>query len=238
MGTSPHARGPPIQCIEQCLRIGNIPACAGTTFVSSIASIHIWEHPRMRGDHRCARRQEAYQPGTSPHARGPLTQEDEALAELGNIPACAGTTDAEDPGQDGCGEHPRMRGDHFMLYLPLDDLMGTSPHARGPLHGPRRSRHLLGNIPACAGTTNNFDYRRWTAGEHPRMRGDHFYNKGTFLFDKGTSPHARGPLYDEADHFIAVGNIPACAGTTRGCENRLLLFREHPRMRGDHLVIA
>ena len=71
----------------------------------------------------------------------------------GNIPACAGTTGALVGEACSFREHPRMRGDHWIISMSRATAMGTSPHARGPLSADAKAKVLRGNIPACAGTT-------------------------------------------------------------------------------------
>ena len=213
-GTSPHARGPPCSFGIDIRDCGNIPACAGTTRAGASPCPTSREHPRMRGDHPSARRRRVLSRGTSPHARGPRLATSLPSHHGGNIPACAGTTEHADVDAVVVGEHPRMRGDHIVTTVIPMLTEGTSPHARGPLPLHHRVDLVVGNIPACAGTTGDHGAVGVLHGEHPRMRGDHMgfvYLIGAFL---GTSPHARGPLLTPHHPSTATGNIPACAGTT------------------------
>ena len=110
LGSSPHARGLPIEdgIVTATQRI--IPACAGFTRGEGECRVHGGDHPRMRGvyyapAHRLRRRR-----GSSPHARGlpgPLTAED---APQRIIPACAGFTRLPDGHRLRGRDHPRMRG--------------------------------------------------------------------------------------------------------------------------------
>ena len=172
-GTSPHARGPhEIRILGEVHR-GNIPACAGTTQPSGRRARWSREHPRMRGDHTLLDCDTVIDAGTSPHARGPLVCRLPPVVAVGNIPACAGTTSTATPTRSGEREHPRMRGDHSLISVPDVELVGTSPHARGPLKADHRRYLDVGNIPACAGTTTPLKWPRRATREHPRMRGDH-----------------------------------------------------------------
>ena len=50
----------------------------------------------------------------------------------------------------------------------------------------------------------------------------------------GSSPHARGTHDQRATALRHLGIIPACAGNTLHPPTRVLLWRDHPRMRGEH----
>ena len=113
IGSSPHARGPPVDGGGYEGRIGIIPACAGSTSDSAARVPHDQDHPRMRGVHIKPRPPAIRLRGSSPHARGPHRGgKDRSLCQ-GIIPACAGST-------LGCHydfcpqkDHPRMRGVHL-----------------------------------------------------------------------------------------------------------------------------
>ena len=91
-----------------------------------------------------------------------------------------------------------------------------------------------GIIPAYAGTTAGSTSSSATAGDHPRLRGDHDDIKGKMFEAGGSSPPTRGP----PDRVQAVrptwGIIPAYAGTTCSCSTPRSAWRDHPRLRGDH----
>ena len=67
-----------------------------------------------------------------------------------------------------------MRGEHRRRAA--DDLnrKGSSPHARGALPCLVEAALDAGIIPACAGSTCAMVHRSMMAGDHPRMRGEHY----------------------------------------------------------------
>ena len=71
-----------------------------------------------------------------------------------------------------------------------------------------------GLIPARAGTTVLAAIRGGFPWAHPRSRGDHVVEIGLALTVPGSSPLARGPLSAFGDAVMALGLIPARAGTT------------------------
>ncbi len=54
----------------------------------------------------------------------------------------------------------------------------------------------------------------------------------------GSSPHARGPLITFMISLLLVRIIPACAGSTERQRRGEMMKKDHPRMRGVHVVDA
>ena len=148
-----------------------------------------------------------------------------------------------------------MRGEHLARFNWSERDAGSSPHARGALHGLRVMRVLGGIIPACAGSTTIILVCPILPRDHPRMRGEHTDTPSATQRDAGSSPHARGalvavPLVGEqrgiipacagstnaADvSFLSDGIIPACAESTTRCCQSFRHGGDHPRMRGEHI---
>ena len=91
-GSSPHARGAHWCAHPSAWRRGIIPACAGSTASFAGDQIGVWDHPRMRGEHRATYSAVAPWPGSSPHARGAQSRSVRIERFFGIIPACAGST--------------------------------------------------------------------------------------------------------------------------------------------------
>ena len=95
--------------------------------------------------------------------------------------------------------------------------MGSSPLARGLLHGAQIDAGLPGIIPARAGFT------RWRSrilspvGDHPRSRGVYDRQSATGCQEQGSSPLARGLLGINELADDEAGIIPARAGFTTNC---------------------
>ncbi len=66
-----------------------------------------------------------------------------------------------------------MRGVHYVHIVGSDAVIGSSPHARGPLILIIIPLFLPGIIPACAGSTWPGADGRRDVQDHPRMRGVH-----------------------------------------------------------------
>ena len=130
--------------------------------------------------------------GSSPHARGIHSHEEELRGAGRFIPACAGNTDRFWRAYAAKQVHPRMRGEYRFGIGSHGGKVGSSPHARG-IHGDRVP--TIDNarfIPACAGNTEVKDESYVRRQVHPRMRGEYVPLGTTMSFEEGSSPHARG----------------------------------------------
>ena len=136
VGSSPHARGKPGISIASVPGVGLIPACAGKTVRMGSLARDAGAHPRMRGENIHSQRRWQPRFGSSPHARGKLTDFTKGFFGPGLIPACAGKTEPKD--------------------VLKDLLTGSSPHARGKLPSGASFNLPAGLIPACAGKTRGY----------------------------------------------------------------------------------
>ena len=112
LGSSPLARGPQRVEWSPGLRVGLIPARAGTTAGINVRNPNVRAHPRSRGDHICMHGTPPCRRGSSPLARGPPAVQRRKTAGTGLIPARAGTTRRLDSNSAMRRAHPRSRGDH------------------------------------------------------------------------------------------------------------------------------
>ena len=234
-GSSPHARGAPRGAPRRSSRgadhprmrgehrarprhrrheVRIIPACAGSTTGAKAPSSPAGDHPRMRGEHSLWSHTLPFVLGSSPHARGARHGERRDFRRRGIIPACAGSTLRSRTRPQESRDHPRMRGEHPLSARRRPRDRGSSPHARGALLRRQAVHDLYGIIPACAGSTRPRPAHTPSAGDHPRMRGEHNSSRTESPTSTGSSPHARG------------ARCPRWSGGSR--------LGDHPRMRGEH----
>ena len=174
--------------------------------------------------------------GSSPHARGTPSSPPTRSRRMGIIPACAGNTGLNvRPGRI-IWDHPRMRGEHPSNQASYHPGKGSSPHARGTRADGRPDRMDTRIIPACAGNTVTLCYSFYYAGDHPRMRGEHHRFRWRVRHVGGSSPHARGTRSSRRPMMRITGIIPACAGNTSWRSIMDPRSRDHPRMRGEHVI--
>ena len=192
VGSSPHVRGAHHVDADGDTIDGIIPACAGSTETSTILTLPAGDHPRMCGEHLPRFAVKRLAQGSSPHVRGAHRHALRYRHSQGIIPACAGSTPSTQVVPCGRGDHPRMCGEHVVLGVHSAQEKGSSPHVRGAPDRYARSRPTGGIIPACAGSTRYAVRFRTSAGDHPRMCGEHKTVARLVQLGQGSSPHVRG----------------------------------------------
>ena len=192
----------------------------------------------MRGENCFGFNADFFVKGTSPRARG---KPDTARSEKDhkrNIPACAGKTELLLVAAYGIEEHPRVRGENEGVGEAEGLGAGTSPRARGKRGGLRFKERFKGNIPACAGKTEGFHDGFLSVSEHPRVRGENPSSALGAIYQRGTSPRARGKHVRSVTRSSSTRNIPACAGKTLRAKCSDCCWEEHPRVRGENSPAA
>ena len=92
----------------------------------------------------------------------------------------------------------------------------------------------MGIIPAYAGSTTTDDSLKGAFRDHPRVCGEHLAPGHAERNQTGSSPRMRGALRHLDRHGLAVGIIPAYAGSTN-CSRFLTRWHwDHPRVCGEH----
>ena len=253
-GSSPRARGAPVQLGVDGVVLGIIPACARSTSCRTARPAAPWDHPRVRGEHVTLYEIAVGKPGSSPRARGAPAPIDHHRPPGGIIPACAGSTAVWRAPRRGSGDHPRVRGEHRRRprrrpaatgIIPAcagstrwetRRLGGTGsyPRARGARRPVRKGCRCRGIIPACAGSTSGRPRARRDGRDHPRVRGEHTWAAAWSLRTVGSSPRARGAHRGDDRLRTLRGIIPACAGSTLLATPLGAGHRDHPRVRGEH----
>ena len=152
-GSSPLARGLPMQRKHLWIPRRIIPARAGFTAHLPHLLARRKDHPRSRGVYAAPARRKPRTCGSSPLARGlpGMTTEPPSADRI--IPARAGFTSHRPRQGRGDQDHPRSRGVYPAGEPPACAPGGSSPLARGlPAHvHPRRPAGRI--IPARAGFT-------------------------------------------------------------------------------------
>ena len=154
--------------------------------------------------------------------------------EAGIIPAGAGSTRGSSRITSARRDHPRRCGEHASSPLPAAFAWGSSPQVRGAPDVVPGAPAVGGIIPAGAGSTGSTRARRPRRWDHPRRCGEHALMLSTLPTVLGSSPQVRGALAVLHGHDVAVGIIPAGAGSTpppaRGRDRE----GDHPRRCGEH----
>ena len=135
-------------------------------------------------------------------------------------------------------DHPRICGEHVGHGAHEGDCEGSSPHMRGTLASITDGTVSFGIIPAYAGNTpcrRRIRVRWW---DHPRICGEHKAKTASANVNKGSSPHMRGTHTLWLECCRLLGIIPAYAGNTSHRRRIGCIPRDHPRICGEHGVVA
>ena len=191
-GSSPLARGLPVDWLSADGAWRIIPARAGFTRGVSAGAWTRADHPRSRGVYGAVLVRDVEGGGSSPLARGLLPDARGRRRRDRIIPARAGFTHQPRGGHRVTADHPRSRG----VYAPGTSRKilwaGSSPLARGlhvlPSRWTRRGRI----IPARAGFTLASMPSPSVRKDHPRSRGVYRGRRRRVGGRRGSSPLARG----------------------------------------------
>ena len=100
-----------------CGAHGIIPAYAGNTPPPITASFENRDHPRVCGEHSFGVDATNVNKGSSPRMRGTHQPESGTPSRTGIIPAYAGNTLAAYARRTGYEDHPRVCGEHRLVYV-------------------------------------------------------------------------------------------------------------------------
>ena len=170
-GSSPLARGLQPCPTPMALRCRIIPARAGFTVPVWMAWDVDMDHPRSRGVYTHRELPYGHGGGSSPLARGLLSEEIKEVKDARIIPARAGFTQGGPAFRRRNQDHPRSRGVYVRLVTVLTRNRGSSPLARGLHGGDADCSSLIRIIPARAGFTFNYLRVSRFHQDHPRSRG-------------------------------------------------------------------
>ena len=167
----------------------------------------------MRGEKLHRHDQQPAGLGSPPRARGKGSRSWNPTRRFRITPACAGKRRRRVRLGRIHRDHPRVRGEKFVVCFVQPLQLGSPPRARGKGLGQAIFKRADGITPACAG-------KRWPGRSAPSPRWDH--------------PRVRG---EKIQPVICsqnpLGITPACAGkSTPSRPRRRLPLGSPPRARG------
>ena len=105
---------------------------------------------------------------------------------------------------------------------------------RGTHHARADGLFQPGIIPAYAGNTMQAGCRKCSSRDHPRVCGEHALPPLRCDSGGGSSPRMRGTQFNIFVIVIVVGIIPAYAGNTATLPTVMRMWKDHPRVCGEH----
>ena len=170
--------------------------------------------------------------------RGTRHRRRRAGGNTGIIPAYAGNTLQSLHDSFQRRDHPRVCGEHAIRNHIKNGEQGSSPRMRGTHEIAVGDCLVLGIIPAYAGNTLMLTRCRPCSKDHPRVCGEHKYTFAREGLTMGSSPRMRGTHPSQHRPVRQSGIIPAYAGNTSRKLTRYSMFRDHPRVCGEHDVLV
>ena len=126
-----------------------------------------------------------------------------------------------------------MHGEQLAAVLYNVNGEGSSPYARGTAEQARYAGRLPGIIPVCTGNRPAPKYRRYAAGDHPRMHGEQYSLLRQPDVPVGSSPYARGTAGNDFSRLSGRRIIPVCTGNSIRSISFAASTKDHPRMHGE-----
>ena len=150
-GSPPHTRGKGTApaFIEKGARI--TPAHAGKSLREVAEGLRKEDHPRTRGEKKLPGETTKRSQGSPPHTRGKVEKRNVMTQASGITPAHAGKSTPGITSPAPVRDHPRTRGEKFVVKRVVRSRYGSPPHTRGKALIYRQDVEALGITPAHAG---------------------------------------------------------------------------------------
>ena len=149
-------------------------------------------HPRVCGEHGFATGELSPVDGSSPRLRGTFVMYSKHQLISRFIPAFAGNIYQQPHRQHLRPVHPRVCGEHFVIYIIFPFRVGSSPRLRGTFITLMLSKQWKRFIPAFAGNINSPPGSGVLVPVHPRVCGEHPSRIAWSCSITGSSPRLRG----------------------------------------------
>ena len=156
LGSPPRTRGKAVWLIRCNSNIGITPAYAGKSFSGAPRRIAPTDHPRVRGEKADSARNVSRRVGSPPRTRGKAGGQCGAVSQRRITPAYAGKSCQSLEVDLTAGDHPRVRGEKWILLEPVRIVSGSPPRTRGKAEKTASTSCQLRITPAYAGKSNGF----------------------------------------------------------------------------------
>ena len=170
------------------------------------------DHPRACGEKSTGLMCQGGEIGSPPHTRGKALVLPHCPGVPGITPAHAGKRSRSLIHSPGREDHPRTRGEKFLIFTKRGRKMGSPPHTRGKVRALRDVLCVHGITPAHAGKSGAVDVGAMQMRDHPRTRGEKLSSTSRYTALLGSPPHTRGKAYRSTALCRVARITPAHAG--------------------------
>ena len=138
------------------------------------------------------------------------------------------------------GDHPRIRGEHLRIVGGSRMAIGIIPAYAGNTYAcVQDSSGLRGSSPHTRGTRWPACSRLRRSRDHPRIRGEHDPNIYAMHMAWRIIPAYAGNTSRSLNTWVAsAGSSPHTRGTRCRVDGLRHRRRDHPRIRGEHLLMS
>ena len=217
-GSPPRVRGEGPDRFYQAGPVRITPACAGRSGVLRYNVTDVKDHPRVCGEKRGKQILERGGRGSPPRVRGEVVRNHLEPHGTRITPACAGRSCTRSAPGSGCS--------------------GSPPRVRGEVASSISVATRKGITPACAGRSCFSVAAKSTTTDHPRVRGEKRPSGVTVTCSEGSPPRARGEVGCDVCKRDLRRITPACAGRSWPRSRGRARSWDHPRVRGEKLIVV
>ncbi len=182
------------------------------------------------------KRSQRYQERLIPAHAGKPASSSSPVGALGLIPTHAGKTMRRRHTLRSRRDHPRSRGENFVIEIVSMRTPGSSPLMRGKHGHVSNWQNPHGLIPTHAGKTLARAARSRQRGAHPRSHGENQPRVRRHTPPPGSSPLTRGKPQDVWIERLQERLIPTHAGKTIRRAFRGRRSGAHPHSCGENMV--
>jgi len=136
------------------------------------------------------------------------------VGDCGITPAYAGNTVSIHAFCQSIKDHPRVCGEHLLIFSFIFSNLGSPPRMRGTLRSFLALFRSDRITPAYAGNTNKSDYIMAWEQDHPRVCGEHRIMAKANKNHRGSPPRMRGTHGGTIAMAALLRITPAYAGNT------------------------
>ena len=173
-GSSPRVRGAALAGLRVLPAVGIIPARAGSRGRAPRTRRSTRDHPHVCGEQAPPRWRSRGSSGSSPRVRGAVVRRGRPAVHHGITPACEGSRPFRPTSIRACRDHPRACGEQWRRKLTTSAIEGSFPRVRGAGSKVLHNAHIIGIIPACAGSSCAHASTFLFGWDHPRACGEQF----------------------------------------------------------------
>ena len=148
-------------------------------------------------------------------------------------PAYAGKSAAFRPKIPVPQDHPRLCGEKLSFTAVTTDAVGSPPPMRGKGVCFRCQLLQIRITPAYAGKSECIGNQYLYFKDHPRLCGEKHISYYLESKNEGSPPPMRGKAFLVCQCDYSTGITPAYAGKSGGCQHKLKMNEDHPRLCGE-----